>query len=121
MNSENLPVVRPNSGAALPVAPETGPRSDFEEQSVQSSIGLSDILFVLFRQKWKIIFCGLVGLIAASAVYFLAPPPYESEAKLLVRYVMERSAVDGLDNQIKTPTPENQTLLNSEIQILTSS
>jgi uncharacterized protein involved in exopolysaccharide biosynthesis len=121
MDSENLPVVRANSGAALHVAPETGLRSDFEEQPVQSSIGLSDILFVLFRHKWKIIFCGLVGLIAASAIYFLVPPAYESEAKLLVRYVMERSAVDGLDSQIKTPTPDNETLLNSEVQILTSS
>src|ERR1700751_5897537 len=97
MNSENLPVVRPNSGAALPIAPETSPRSDFEEQPVQSGFNLSDILFVLFRHKWKIIFCGFVGLIAASTVYFLVPSPYESQAKLLVRYVMERSAVDGLD------------------------
>jgi uncharacterized protein involved in exopolysaccharide biosynthesis len=121
MNSENLPAVRANSGAALRVAPETGPRSDFEEQPVQSSIGLSDILFVLFRHKWKIIFSGLVGLIAASAIYFLVSRVYESQAKLLVRYVMERSAVDGLDSQIKTPTPENETLLNSEIEILTSS
>jgi uncharacterized protein involved in exopolysaccharide biosynthesis len=121
MNSENLPVVLANSGPALPVTPETGPRSDFEEQPVQPSFGLSDILFVLFRHKWKIIFCGLVGLIAASAVYFLVPPPYESEAKLLVRYVMERNAVDGLDSQIKTPTSDNDTLLNTEIQILYSS
>src|ERR1700746_2283046 len=102
MNSENLPVVQANSGAALHVAPETGSRSEFEEQPVPSGFDLSDILFVLFRHKWKIIFCGLVGLIAASAVYFLVPPAYESQAKLLVRYVMERSAVDGLDNQIKT-------------------
>jgi uncharacterized protein involved in exopolysaccharide biosynthesis len=121
MNSENLPVVSANNGAALHVAPDTSPRSDFEEQPVHSGIGLSDILFVLFRHKWKIIFCGLVGLVSAAAVYFLFPPVYESQAKLLVRYVMERSAVDGLDNQIKTPTPENDTLLNSEIQILTSS
>jgi uncharacterized protein involved in exopolysaccharide biosynthesis len=121
MNSENLPVVRANSGPALPVTPETGPRPDFEEQPVEPSIGLSDILFVLFRQKWKIIFCGLVGLIAASAVYFLVPPVYESQAKLLVRYVMERSAVDGVDGQIKTPTPDSDTLLNTEVQILYSS
>jgi polysaccharide biosynthesis transport protein len=121
MNSENLPIVSADSGAALHVAPETSPRSDFEEQPIHSGIGLSDILFVLFRHKWKIICCGLVGLVAASAVYFLVPPAYESQAKLLVRYVLERNAVDGLDSQIKTPTPENQTLLNSEIQILYSS
>src|SRR5580700_8076694 len=108
MNSENLPIVSANSGAALHVAPEISPRSDFEEQPIQSSIGLSDILFVLFRHKWKIICCGLVGLVAAGTVYFLVPPAYESQAELLVRYVLERNAVDGLDNQIKTPTPENQ-------------
>lgn len=121
MNSENLPIVSANSGAALHVSSEAGQRSDFEEQPTHSGIGLSDILFVLFRHKWKIICCGLAGLVAAGAVYFLAPPAYESQAKLLVRYVLERNAVDGLDSQIKTPTPENQTLLNSEIQILYSS
>src|SRR5215469_13861169 len=121
MNSENLPVPRANSSAALHVASETGPRSDFEEQPVQPGISLSDVLFVLFRHKWKIIFCGFVGLVAASAIYFLAAPVYQSQAKLLVRYVVERSAVDGLDDKIKTPSPDNDTLLNTEIQILYSS
>ena len=98
-----------------------GPISESEAASPQSGIGIFDILFMLFRHKWKIIVFGLTGIIVAAVVYLLVPPAYESEAKLLVRYVMDRSAVDGVDTQIKTPTPENQTLLNSEVEILTSS
>ena len=76
---------------------------------------------MLFRHKWKILLCAAGGLIASLAVYFLLPPIYESEAKLFVRYVVDKSAVDGLDSQIKTPNPLTDTLINSEVEILTSS
>jgi polysaccharide biosynthesis transport protein len=121
MENENLPVVSVNDGAAVRVSQDVGPMSESEAAPPQSGIGIFDILFMLFRHKWKIIVLGLAGILVAGVVYLLAPPAYESEAKLLVRYVMDRSAVDSLDSQIKTPTPENQTLLNSEVEILTSS
>ena len=38
-----------------------------------------------------------------------------------MRYVVDKSAVDGLDAQIKTPNPQTDTLINSEVEILTSS
>ena len=56
---------------------------------------LSDILFALFRRKWTIVFCTLLGLAAAAAVFYLFPPAYQSQAKLLVRYVLERNGVDS--------------------------
>jgi polysaccharide biosynthesis transport protein len=122
MENENLPVVSVNDGAAVRVSQDVGPMSESEAASPpQSGIGIFDILFMLFRHKWKIVVFGLAGIIVAGVVYLLVPPAYESEAKLLVRYVMDRSAVDGVDTQIKTPTPENETLLNSEVEILTSS
>jgi uncharacterized protein involved in exopolysaccharide biosynthesis len=34
---------------------------------------------------------------------------------------VDKSAVDGLDSQIKTPNPQTDTLINSEVEILTSS
>jgi uncharacterized protein involved in exopolysaccharide biosynthesis len=120
MNSENLPILSENNGDTLHLAPETT-IMDFEEQSRHSGPGFSDILLMLLRHKWKIITCGLAGLLTAGGIYLLVPPIYESQAKLLVRYVVEHSAVDGLDSQIKTPTPENAPLINSEVQILTSS
>lgn len=119
MNSENLPILSEKNGDNLHLAPEAT-ITDFEERSGHSGPGFSDILLMLFRHKWKIITCGLAGLLIAGGIYLLVPPFYESEAKLLVRYVVEHSAVDG-DSQIKTPTPENASLINSEVQILTSS
>jgi LPS O-antigen subunit length determinant protein (WzzB/FepE family) len=32
---------------------------------------LSDILFALFRRKWTIVFCTLLGLAAAAAAFHL--------------------------------------------------
>src|ERR1700749_908614 len=100
MENENLPVVSVNDGAAVRVSHDIGPISESEAASPQSGIGIFDILFMVFRHKWKIIVFGLTGIIGAGVVYLLTPPAYESEAKLLVRYVMDRSAVDSLDSQI---------------------
>jgi polysaccharide biosynthesis transport protein len=121
MKTEDLPVVSAKNGETLHIAQEAVRTFDPDEQADQSDISLHDILFILFRHKWKIIFFGLAGILAAGGVYLLVPPVYESQAKLLVRYVMDRSAVDGLDVQIKAPTPENHAVINSELQILTSS
>jgi polysaccharide biosynthesis transport protein len=121
MDKDDLPIVAPQNGETLHLAAEYGSAADFAEKPEQSGFGLHDILFMLFRHKWKIIFFTLAGLIAASAVYFIVPPAYQSDAKLMVRYVMDRGAVDGLDGQVKTPTGWDANLLNSEVQILTSS
>ncbi|MBV8584756.1 MAG: hypothetical protein JO308_00590, partial [Verrucomicrobia bacterium] len=113
MKDNNLPVVPLNNASELHVAADLNPMPelpqflDSEEQPTNSGMSVRDVFFTLLRHKWKILFFGFVGLAAAAAVYCTIPPVYESEAKLLVRYVVDRSAVDGLDTQIKTPTPEN--------------
>ncbi len=63
-----------------------------------------------------------MGLIAAAAVYFLYPPVYESQAKLLVRYVLERSAVDPIEGAKPSGTSSNDVdkVIGAEIAILTS-
>ena len=53
-----------------------------------------DILFILFKHKWKIVVSTVVGLSAAAGVYLLWPRVYVSEAKLLVRYVKDTTPVD---------------------------
>src|SRR5258708_17005236 len=103
MKSENLPIVSEKGVVPVHLAEERGPTSDFEQQPAHSGMNLFDILFMLFRHKWKILSFGLGGLLAAGAVYLLVPPVYESDAKLFVRYVLDKSAVDGMDPQIKTP------------------
>jgi uncharacterized protein involved in exopolysaccharide biosynthesis len=81
-----------------------------------------DILFVLFRQKWKILVFSLLGLIGAAAVYFKMPRIYESEAKLLLRYVLERKSLSpiGTDAQIQSPDSRGENIINSELEILKS-
>jgi len=87
-----------------------------------SSVSRNDILFALFKHKKKILFGTLVGLAAAVAVYFFFPPIYESDAKLLVRYLVERSTVDAVDSP-KSPggyAPTTDTVIGAEIEILSS-
>src|SRR5438552_2769028 len=102
----------PYSSSASERAPFTHP----------SGIHLSDILFALFKRKWTIILCALLGIIAAAGYYFLYPPVYESDARLLVRYVLERSAVDPIDNTNRSNLTGKTTdsIIDAEVQILTS-
>jgi uncharacterized protein involved in exopolysaccharide biosynthesis/Mrp family chromosome partitioning ATPase len=92
------------------------------EPQHHSGIHLSDILFALFKRKWTIILCALLGIIAAAASYFLYPHTYESDARLLVRYVLERSAVDPIDNTNRANLTGKTTdsIIDAEVQILTS-
>lgn len=63
---------------------------------VSGGIKPHDILYVLFKHKWKIVVLSLLGFVGAAALayrYSLSPS-YETEAKLLVRYVVERNGGD---------------------------
>ena len=65
----------------------------------------------------------LLGLAAAAAVYFFFPPSYQSDAKLLVRYVLDRSAIDSIDGSNNTSSSSSKsvdTIIGAEIAIITS-
>ena len=89
-----------------------------KQAAAPQSLNLQDILYILFRHKWKILTCSALGLTAAAAVFFLYPTMYESQAKLLVRYVVDTSAIDQVESRSTGPASEN--LINSEVEILTS-
>jgi uncharacterized protein involved in exopolysaccharide biosynthesis/Mrp family chromosome partitioning ATPase len=94
-----------------------------QETHHHSGIHLSDILFALFKRKWTIILCALVGITAGATFYLLYPPVYESQAKLLVRYVLERSAIDPVEaEKAAAASSSNYTdrVIGAEIEILTS-
>jgi uncharacterized protein involved in exopolysaccharide biosynthesis/Mrp family chromosome partitioning ATPase len=92
------------------------------ETQHHSGLKLSDILFALFKRKLTIMICAAVGIIAAAAVYFLYPPVYASQAKLLVRYVLERSGVDPIEGASSTAASSKtvDTVIGAEVAILTS-
>src|SRR5271166_1550336 len=121
MNNETLPAVTARNGQITATSGEGFSMPEIEQETTQSGLNVHGILFILFRHKWKILLCGAAGMLASAAVYFLLPPVYESEAKLFVRYVVDKSAVHGLASQIKMPNPQTDTLINSEVEILTSS
>jgi uncharacterized protein involved in exopolysaccharide biosynthesis/Mrp family chromosome partitioning ATPase len=85
-------------------------------------IMLNDIYFVLFRHKWKIIFLSAAGIATGVAYYLLNPPPFQSEAELLVRYVLDSRSPNPASNDtaMTSPTGPEDSIINSEIKILTS-
>jgi succinoglycan biosynthesis transport protein ExoP len=91
-----------------------------EQEAPHSSLNFHNMVFILFRHKWQIILFALAGIGAAVWVYFVLPRYYEAQTKLLVRYVVDKSAVDSPDDtQLKTGS-QSDNLVNSEVQLLTT-
>ena len=82
-------------------------------------LNVQDILYILFKHKWKVLLCAAAGICAAAVLYFLRTPIFESEAKLLVRYVVDTSAIDQVESRA-TIGSSSENLINSEVEILTS-
>jgi uncharacterized protein involved in exopolysaccharide biosynthesis/Mrp family chromosome partitioning ATPase len=95
--------------------------TDTSQQAAWNGFDFRGILFALFKHKWKISLCAITGVAAAAIFYICRIPVYESEAKLLVRYVVERSAIDSIDSQDGAAgSRHNDNVINSEVEILTS-
>jgi uncharacterized protein involved in exopolysaccharide biosynthesis/Mrp family chromosome partitioning ATPase len=85
-----------------------------------SVFSLKDVFFAIFRHKWLVLICTLAGLALAGYFYFFYPKTYQSSAKLLVRYVVERSAVDSVDSNTSTSSRNADTVIAAEVEILSS-
>ncbi len=91
-----------------------------------SKINLTNILFAIFKWKRTILAFTLAGIVIAAAVFFFLPVPYESDARLLVRYVLERSGYDPVDSISGTAATRGGTglttdgVIAAEVSILTS-
>ena len=92
------------------------------EQSSAGGFGLDDVYFTVFRHKRLLLICFCLGAIAAVVVRFVTPVLYSSNAKLLVRYVLENRQVNpsSQDSRIVSPDSGGENILNSEAEILTS-
>ncbi len=85
-------------------------------------IKIGDITYTLFRHRWKILVPGVLGLIAAAGYYLVSGPAgFEARAKLLVHYVLDRSAVDQTENRLDTIGRTAEPVMDAEMQILMSS
>src|SRR6266404_4775867 len=97
---------------------------EHRSEAEASNINLTNILLALFKRKRTILFSTIAGLIAAAGIYFLWPHAYESDAALLVRYVLDRSAVDPETRDASSvgsvATKTNDTFINAEVAILKS-
>ena len=83
-------------------------------------MSVGDVYYVLFRHKWKILLLSLTGIAAAAAFYHFNPPPYQSQAELMIQYVPVPTAVTLPGSDKITVADSGVGIINSEIQILTS-
>ena len=86
-------------------------------------LNLADIYYILFRHKWKILLCSLAGIVGAIALYRLETPPYQSEAKLLVRYIISESKSTGPTGNATSkivPDERGTSIMATETEILNS-
>lgn len=86
-------------------------------------ITLGDIYYILFRHKWKIMIISAIGLIVAMIIPMMWPRSYQSEAKLLIKYVLDSrvpSGPDGNSSRVTLPDDSGRNIINTELQILTS-
>jgi succinoglycan biosynthesis transport protein ExoP len=88
-----------------------------------SNFNLRNILFAIFKWKRTILGFTIIGILAATGVHFFYPTVYESDARLLVRYVLERSGydpVDAISGQRGGPGLTNDGIIAAEVSIITS-
>lgn len=86
----------------------------------KGGLGLQDILFVLFKHKWKILGIGVLGIGAAATVYVTQKPLFESHSRILVKHVIQRGGADGVDSQVEAGGRSGEQVINTEMVILRS-
>ena len=88
----------------------------------RSNFNLPSVLIAIFKWKRTILGFTLLGIIAAAAVYFFYPTVYESDARLLVRYVLERSGYDPIDaiSGQRGTGLTTDAVIGAEVSIITS-
>jgi uncharacterized protein involved in exopolysaccharide biosynthesis len=85
------------------------------------SLTVVDVYTVLFKHKWLILICSILGLAAAGFIYVRMAPPYQSEAWLLVKYVTDdKGPLPAAPGEIRQTDARGDGIMASETDILTS-
>ena len=82
--------------------------------------GLRDFLTVLFKRKIRIVTIFLTTVVTVTIVTFLLPPTYEAKSSLMVKFGREYVNRPGVGDTRSLMALNQEEVLNSEIQILTS-
>lgn len=114
MNSPKEPTINlePTGRALTPRTPQA-PGGTFKP---------TDLYYTLFRHKGMILAGVLLGVVAAGYLFSTRPATYQSEARLLVRYVRDSKSIDATAaaGQVMSPDSRGDNILNTEVEILTS-
>jgi succinoglycan biosynthesis transport protein ExoP len=96
--------------------------ADREHNNQPEGLKLGDVYFVLFRQKWLILFFCVVGVGAGLWMLAANPPTYQSQAELFIRYVVQGKSLSAPGNEQNTRplSDQEQSIINTEVQILKS-
>jgi uncharacterized protein involved in exopolysaccharide biosynthesis len=92
----------------------------YQPSANHSGIGIHDIFHALKRRRVMVLSLSICGILLASLVHFSRKPVYASEAKLLVRYVLERGVVDPYEARQNPGANKADQVIQTEIEILTS-
>ncbi len=99
-----------------PSSPQAGPTTVHSQ-----GLTLGDVQYIFFRHKWLIALVFLAGVAAAAGIFFVLPAEYQSEAKILIRYIESPRRLDKPGSTDIILPDRGESVINSQIEILTSS
>ncbi|MHB8524325.1 MAG: Wzz/FepE/Etk N-terminal domain-containing protein [Limisphaerales bacterium] len=87
-----------------------------------ASLSIDDVWFVVFRNKWIISISFAASVLAAALFVMTNKPMYLSQAKLLVRYVVDTKSLNPMAaaHDVRSPDNRGDNIMNSELEIITS-
>jgi succinoglycan biosynthesis transport protein ExoP len=93
-----------------------------QQHTPSTGIDLNGILFIIYRHKWKILFLSIVGIAAAAYYQSTMPAVYESDAKILIKYVLDRGEGDrgSVESGASPDMQGGESVIGSEVEIMTS-
>lgn len=91
-----------------------------DPRGAKPSFGLQDVLYVLFKHKWKIMISSAIGLAAAASLYVTRKPLYQSDAELVINSVLQRDVFDGHETEKSSEGRNGEQVVNTEMLILRS-
>ncbi len=97
--------------------------NDRQPDMQSGGMSLGDIYFVLFRQKWVILFFALAGVIGAAVLLFVVKrPQYQSQAMISIRYVVEGKSLNPPGDQQTTRSLNegSDSIINTELTLINS-